>query len=336
MPSNRLVTKLKWWLWKLDWHCNFSNSRLKKELKEILQTFQPDVIHLQFAFEALKFLDNIDFPFDTPIIIHFHGYGASQMLRKQSYIKKIRKYLEYPNIYPIYVSSFMKSKLEKSGINCDKGLLLRCGIDLTKFDPERKENKADSETKIFLQVSSLAEKKGHEYTLKAFARFLEKQKERNQFKLILTGDGKRKDYLASLARDLNIHERVDFVGFVSHDQAVKLMVRADYFVHHSITAENGDQEGIPNAIMEAMAMELPIISTYHAGIPELVEDGVNGYLVEEKDVVAYAKRLEDILSWDRCPQNRAKINLQYELNKHNSMLENFYTEIVRQNKISND
>ena len=84
------------------------------------------------------------------------------------------------------------------------------------------------------------------------------------------------------------------------------------------------KEGIPNAIMEAMAMELPVISTWHAGIPELVEDGVNGYLIEERNVEAYAKRMLDILHWKRIPANRFKIIEKFSIESHYKELTNIY------------
>ena len=157
--------------------------------------------------------------------------------------------------------------------------------------------------------------------------FLKKQTNKN-FKLILTGGGERLTLLRKLAISLEIDKYVEFVGFVNSDRAKELMQQADFFVHHSITSTSGDQEGIPNAVMEAMAMELPIISTKHAGIPELVEDGVNGYLVEEKDIETYAKRMNDILSWGKQPQNRKVIEERFNYITHNLILEEFYNKII--------
>ncbi len=163
--------------------------------------------------------------------------------------------------------------------------------------------------------------------MKAFAKFLSAQELKN-FKLILTGDGKRKDLLVELSEELNIQKYVEFVGFVSPAEAKELMQEADIFVHHSITTENGDQEGIPNALMEAMAMELPVLSTYHSGIPELVIDGTNGYLVQEKDVDSYALRMADIISWKQMKANRDTIAEEFEIGKHIAKLEAFYSKML--------
>jgi len=106
------------------------------------------------------------------------------------------------------------------------------------------------------------------------------------------------------------------------------MERAHYFVHHSITTEAGDTEGIPNAIMEAMAMELPVLATCHAGIPELVEDGIHGYLIPERDIDQYARRIADILQWGYQPKNRQKVQAQFELERHKEELIRYYQECL--------
>ena len=79
-------------------------------------------------------------------------------------------------------------------------------------------------------------------------------------------------------------------------------------------------------------MELPVISTYHSGIPELVENGVNGFLVPEKDVDAYAEAMENILSWNYLSRNRIKIEELFEKERHGALLESYYTEAIEEMK----
>ena len=86
-----------------------------------------------------------------------------------------------------------------------------------------------------------------------------------------------------------------FLGWKEPEQIVELVASADIFLAPCVTAKNGDQEGIPMVIMEAMALGLPVISTEHTGIPELVEDGKTGYLVSERDVDALASRIETLI-----------------------------------------
>ena len=89
-----------------------------------------------------------------------------------------------------------------------------------------------------------------------------------------------------------IEDKVRLHGAQTHDFVIGLMKEADIFIQHSITVqETGDEEGLPVAILEAMALGLPVVSTYHAGIPEAVVNGSNGFLVEEGDVEGMADRI---------------------------------------------
>lgn len=311
-------------LWEYDIHLSYRNTYFKKQLNEIIDTFKPDVIHCQFGIESLKLIDNIENE-SIPLVIQFRGYDASRMLKKKSYVRRLRQVLDHKNYYSIFVSESLRNNLKRHSINVKNSMILHSGIDLNKFI---RTVDTQHDSFVFLQVSSLNHKKGHEYTLKAFAKFISHQKSK-KYKLILTGDGVRKQTLVDLANQLNIEQYVEFVGFVSPDEAKILLQNADVFVHHSITSDDGDEEGIPNALIEAMAMELPIISTYHAGIPELVRDGVNGYLVKEKDIDAYASRMTDIISWGKLKINREIVAKEFEIEKHIAKLEAFYLKMTQ-------
>ena len=76
-------------------------------------------------------------------------------------------------------------------------------------------------------------------------------------------------------------------------------------------------------------MELPVLSSYHSGIPELVTDGVNGYLVEERDIDTYASRMSDIVSWGKMKINREVIANEFEIGIHIAKLEAFYLKMLK-------
>jgi glycosyltransferase involved in cell wall biosynthesis len=310
-------------LWHYDIYLSYQNNHFCRQLNKIIDDFEPDLIHCQFGIESLKLIDNI-YDKTIPIVIQFRGYDASRMLNKKSYVSRLKDILKRDNYYSIFVAESLKRNLEKHSINVENSMILHSGINLSKF-VRGTDKKHDGI--IFLQVSSLSLKKGHEYTLKAFAKFLSFQKSK-KFILIFTGDGQRKEELIQLSKKLRIENNVVFVGFVSPEKAMELMDNADVFVHHSITPENGDEEGIPNALIEAMAMELPVLSTYHAGIPELVMDGVNGYLVKEKDIDTYALRMADIIHWNKIKENREAVVKEFEIEKHIEKLESFYLHII--------
>jgi glycosyltransferase involved in cell wall biosynthesis len=325
--ESKIKKKINWILWKMDIKCSFKNNKYAKLLNQIIDSEKPDIIHCHFAYEALKILDNIDNDFQIPIFIHFHGYDASQMLLKKSYVAALKKHFRKQNVYAIAVSKKIKNKL-KNIIPHHKIYLLYCGIDLEKFKVDSFETK-DKSKKIFVQNSSLSEKKGHKYSLEAFALFLNNHPEyKDKIEVIFTGDGPQKKILEQYAVSLGIEKNVRFIGNVDHNQVVDLLSNADVFIHHSVTTKNGDEEGIPTAIMEAMAMGLPILSTFHSGIPELVKHGVNGLLCNEKDIKTYASQIAEIIHWNKLPNNRLVIENNFNMLAHIQKLEEYHKETI--------
>jgi colanic acid/amylovoran biosynthesis glycosyltransferase len=132
--------------------------------------------------------------------------------------------------------------------------------------------------------------KGIKYTLRAFADVVS---DCDAF-LRVIGGGPEKDEAIALASNLGIEGRVTFLGAVDYSVVEREMGLADILVQHSVTAEHGETEGLPVAFCEAMAHQLPIVSTRHAGIPEVVEDGVTGRLVPEKDIESMASAMRDL------------------------------------------
>ena len=333
--ENKFSRKIRWVLWKRDLLCSFRNRLYANKINSCIKAFRPDIIHCHFAYESLMLLDNLDRLQDHKIVIHFHGYDASQMLRKKSYVSALKKVLLNGNVTPIIVSEAMRINLIKAGIDLSKSHLLRYGIDLDKFKPASPEKSIDGLI-TFLQVSSLVEKKGHKYTMDAFALFFKNNiSYKERVKIIFTGDGPGRSFLEKYAFDLGLENNVEFIGTVNYTKAIELLNNANIFVHHSITAENGDEEGIPNAIIEAMAMELPVLSTFHAGIPELVVNGVNGLLCKEKDVKTFSEQIKEIINWNRLPENRSVVDQSYNMVKHNQHLKKIYEDLIYNSTVKN-
>src|SRR5256885_8447031 len=97
--------------------------------------------------------------------------------------------------------------------------------------------------------------------------------------------------LQRLTRELNLDARVSFTGFISQEQLRDIYYRSHFCLHPSQTGHDGNQEGIPNSMLEAMATGLPVFATEHGGIPEAIENGVSGVLVPERDDEALARVL---------------------------------------------
>lgn len=183
----------------------------------------------------------------------------------------------------VTISEYNKNHLkDKIGIE-NRIEVIRCGIDLDRFSPHRRIMVNDG-IKL-LTVTRLVEKKGLEYLIRAIPTVIREMPDCN---LTIVGSGPLNDHLNQLVRDLKLEGNIQFKGDQSDFELMHYYENAEMFILPCIIAENGDRDGIPVAIMEAMAMELPVISTMVSGIPELVEDGISGILVSQKDENAIA------------------------------------------------
>lgn len=309
---------------RMDRRMRFPNAPLRRGIAVLTERFQPDVIHCHFGPDALHFLDNYHGK-GRPVFISFHGYDASNMLRSALYCRRLEEVFRRPDVFPVFVSEFMAATVARH-LPVPRHFILYYGTDTGFFRRQAPAPPPDPFT--FLQVSNFIEKKGHEYTVQAFARLLELQPGAH-VRLILAGDGPLRPGIEAQCRELGIGEQVTFTGRVTPEEARRLMEQAHAFVHHSVTGKDGDREGIPNAIMEAMAMELPVLSTLHSGIPELVEHGVHGFLVEERAVEPYARYMQEVLSWGQKPENREKVKSGFEKKSHARQLIGYYREAVQ-------
>lgn len=157
-------------------------------------------------------------------------------------------------------------------------------------------------------VASLTEKKGHEYLLKAI---LEIEKEFQKLKFIIVGDGPLKKRLKNLAEELNIQDLVIFTGI--RNDIPNLLKIADIFVLPSLT------EGLPLAAIEAMSVGLPVVATAVGGVPEIIKDGITGYLVPPKNPKALGNTILNLI---KDKKNMEKVGL----NGKKVIIENFTTE----------
>lgn len=219
-----------------------------------------------------------------PLIVHFHGYDASVF----SIFEKYR--IGYQEMFKvaskiIVVSNDMKKVLNNFGAPEEKLINISCAPNSLFLELE-----PDYQSCQILAVGRFVEKKAPYLTLMAFQRAKEKCID---LKLKFVGDGDLLSVCKDLCNYLRIRD-VEFLGIKSTKEVSVLMQRSFCFVQHSIQASNGDKEGTPVAILEAMAVGLPIVSTKHAGIPEVVKDGESGYLVEEGDVEGMAKKIEEL------------------------------------------
>jgi colanic acid/amylovoran biosynthesis glycosyltransferase len=178
-----------------------------------------------------------------------------------------------------------------------------------------------------ITVARLVEKKGIEYAIRAAALVLRDR----SFRYTIVGDGPERQRLEGLIDHLGVSGSVRIIGWRGHDEVHRLLSTADAFMLPSVTAADGDEEGLPVALMEAMAAGLPVLSTLHSGIPELVRDGIEGFLVRERDVEALASRCSVLVD---DPRLRAELGsaarLRIEERHDNHMLHDRLVELYRE------
>lgn len=296
--------------------------------KRVLAKEGARLIHAHFGHFGLDVLP-VARELGVPLVVTFHGFDASKLLRDRRYTNDLRRLFEYAHV--LTVSRNMAERLAPFGLRDGRFAVHYIGAPVEEFDfverPSIAGKMKKGEGLTFLQVSNFVEKKGHRYTVEAFARHF---RGRPMDRLVLAGDGPlRRDIEARCAR-LGIRESVIFPGRVVKSSVSDLMREADVFVHHSVTADDGDMEGIPTVLMEAMATGLVVVSTRHSGIPELVEDGVDGFLVDEKDVDGYAIKLAALAGTDVSMGKRArgKIEEKFNMSRQSAALQDIYRGLI--------
>jgi colanic acid/amylovoran biosynthesis glycosyltransferase len=285
-----------------------------------------DVIHCHFGMignigASLKVLGAIE----GKVITTFHGLDLSMFLQG----KKKSPYKELFEVgdWFLPISNVWREKLIELGCNEKKIIVHRMGIDLEKFNFRDRQAKVEETVKL-LTIARLTEKKGVEYGIRAVAKVLKAYK---NLEYNIIGDGELREELEKLIIELKAYDRVKILGWKKQEEVITIMEESDLFLSPSVTAQNGDREGIPVVLMEALAIGLPVLSTLHSGIPELIQNGKSGFLVPERDVDSLAKRLEFLLNnqqmWSQMScAGRTFVEENYEINKLNDRLVEIYQQ----------
>jgi colanic acid/amylovoran biosynthesis glycosyltransferase len=212
----------------------------------------------------------------------FHGYDLSSFVQecgREIYAPLFKRGDQF-----LAVSRLWMDRLKELGCPQDRIRLQRTGIQVDRVPSV--ERKMDATLRI-LSVSRLVEKKGIEYALRALAEFARWRPSVN-WSYEIIGEGPLRNSLGRLARNLGIDDRVNFAGELPAETVQAKVAVSDVFMLPSVTARDGDMEGIPVSLMEAMAAGVSVLSTYHSGIPELIEHCVSGLLAPERDHVKLA------------------------------------------------
>jgi len=277
----------RFWFRKVrDAPWQISDAELHALLRVLTKT-DARLLHIYFGHIAVHLLPLIR-GWTKPSIVSFHGADVMVDMDKPAYREATRQMLDAVKLVLVRSESLRREVIH---LGCDEKKIevQRTGIPLDQF-PFRERSSPQNGEWRFVQACRLIEKKGLPVTLRAFASFLRKYPDAT---LTIAGEGPLLGHLQGLARELKIDNCVSFTGFISQDQLRDIFYASHIFLHPSETGRDGNQEGIPNSLLEAMASGLPVFATQHGGIPEAIEHGVSGVLVPERDDDELARALRN-------------------------------------------
>ena len=241
-----------------------------------------------------------------PCFSYYRGTDASKALNQSNipaaYVKMM------PHLAGIFsVSQFLLDNLARHGVSHPNAHVIPSGVDVRRFQPGQKIPLS------CLAVGRMVEKKAPLITVRSF---LEATRDQPDAHLNMVGDGPLLAAAQALVADAGAQARVTFHGALPHEAVRGLLATSEFFFQHSITAANGNTEGLPTAIQEAMAAGCLTISTRHAGIPEAIDEGATGWLVDEHDAIGFTQAIAQGLTTtgrqEMATQARAVAEIRFD------------------------
>jgi len=257
-------------------------------LRNIFNNREYEAIHAHFGYNGLNILQYAKSN-QIPLVVTFHGHDASSMLRDKEYKSQLTELFDYASSI-ILVSSHMVDML-KIEPWIDKVKIIPCSVDPDEFKSSKPQVSNDK-IKI-LHAGRITPKKGVPDLIKVFK---ELNYQFENLELHIVGDGEELKKCKELVEEHCLGKQVVFYGAVQHKRLKSILNSCDIFVLNSRVAEDGDMEGTPVTLLEAMSLRKPVVSTYHAGIPYVIEDGLNGLLVEESENDQLKKSLSELIT----------------------------------------
>ena len=266
------------------------------------RTWQPDLIHAHFGWSGLRLM-LLKQMLRVPLVVTFGGRDVGLQMHLPDFDRLYLAMLGATDQI-ICVSRDLRDKVIEAGVDPDRIQVIYRGCDLNDFAyVDRRERSSERVVKL-LMVGRIVEKKGHRYALEALAPLI---KEGRNIQLTILGEGEAYHEVRRVRRRMGLSRHVEIVRPTNHEGVRRHMADADILMHCSVTSESGDVEGIPNVVVEAQAMGLPVLGTYHGGIGEAIRDGETGLLVPERAVGLMEQSLRKLVD-DK--ETRLRLGLQ--------------------------
>jgi len=305
-----------------------------------LRIDKPDLAHAHFGPSGYDLL-KLKSMFKFPLITTFYGYDLSMLTHEYPEWKLKYKKLFQQGEHFLVEGPHMKACLVELGCPEEKITVQHLGVDLNRIKFMSRKPEENGKTRVLIS-GSFREKKGIPYAIEAFGRIRQKN---NNLQLTIIGDSRgsrneeqEKQKILDMIHRYNLEECINMLGYQPYPVFLEELYKHHIFLSPSVHASDGDTEGgAPVSIIEASASGMPVLSTMHCDIPQVVIDGESGFLVPERDVTALAERLEYLVSnpdtWKQMGQKgREHIEKNYDVTKQVEKLEIIY-DMVKEGRI---
>jgi colanic acid/amylovoran biosynthesis glycosyltransferase len=294
----------------------------------LLQDGSYDIIHCQFGTLAPIALAYRDAGIiKGKLITTFRGIDISKYVQENGI--DVYDQLFREGEFFLANCDFFRDRAVKLGCDPERIIVHGSGLDCSKFSFKPRYFPVDGKIKI-ATTGRLVEKKGIEYAIRAVAKVAANHP---NIEYNIIGDGELKSQFERLITELNAEGIIKLLGWKQQKEIVEILDNCHIFVAPSVTAADGNQDAPVNTLKEAMAMGLPVISTLHGGIPELVQNGRSGFLVPERNADAIATKLEFLIEhpevWETMGDaGRTQVEAKYDMNKLNNELVAIYQQML--------
>jgi colanic acid/amylovoran biosynthesis glycosyltransferase len=299
------------------------NKTTFKKLPSNIHTY--DIVMFQFGHRIFDIKKQ--YKFKGKVAVCLRGYDITVFLNNNPHAYDA--YFDSCDLFLPVCEAFKKT-VETIGCPSHKIVVQHSAIDCSKFS-FKKRLLSQNGTITIASSGRFIEKKGFEYAIRAIAQLVKKYP---RIHYMLIGDGVLRSEYEKLIIELGIEKNVTLYGWCTHEDYIALLDRAHIFVLPSVTAKNNDQEGIPNVLKEAMAMGLLTIATDHSGNSELIEDGLTGFLIPERNVTAISQAIDSVIThqdqWLSMQMAAVhKIRREFDKEKENDRLEALLYDLVK-------